>query len=115
MWRDAQQMGYVRSFPADILITNVAMLNVMLMRENEGKYISTNKGLVKEDKNNVFSFIVDELHSCRGTSGTEVALVIKNLLKRLELSPNSNQIRFLRQVLLLMVNRERIILNNFLV
>ena len=53
------------------------------------------KDWIKEDKNNVFSFIVDELHSYRGTSGTEVALVIRNLLKRLELSPDSDQIRFL--------------------
>ena len=79
----------------DILITNVAMLNVMLMRENEENLFEQTKNWIKEDKNNVFSFIVDELHSYRGTAGTEVALVIRNLLNRLELSPNSDQIRFL--------------------
>jgi len=81
--------------PPDILITNVAMLNVMLMRENEENLFEQTKNWIKEDKNNVFSFIVDELHSYRGTAGTEVALVIRNLLNRLDLSPESNQIRFL--------------------
>ena len=81
--------------PPDIMITNTSMLNVMLMRDIEnGMFIQTKKWLSKSEDNH-FSLIVDELHSYRGTQGTEIALVIRNLLHRLGLEPESPQLRCL--------------------
>ena len=81
--------------PPDIMITNTSMLNVMLMRDIEnGMFIQTKEWLSKSEDNH-FSLIVDELHSYRGTQGTEIALVIRNLLHRLGLEPESPQLRCL--------------------
>ena len=81
--------------PPDILITNVSMLNVMLMREHEERLFKQTRDWLTESEENHFSLIVDELHSYRGTAGTEVALVIRNLLMRLGLEPGSPQLRCL--------------------
>jgi DEAD/DEAH box helicase domain-containing protein len=78
--------------PPDILVTNYSMLNVILMREREDKmFTSTARWL--EDPENVLTLVVDELHLQRGSQGSEVALVIRNLLRRLGLSPDSTQLR----------------------
>ena len=79
----------------DIMITNVSMLNVMLMRANEEPLIEQTKAWLSQSPENHFSLVVDELHSYRGTSGTEVALIIRNLLMRLGLEPDSPQLRIL--------------------
>ena len=50
---------------------------------------------LEEDPSHVFHVIVDELHMYRGTSGTEVAYLVRNLLHRLGLHPDSDQVRFL--------------------
>ncbi|MBY6188303.1 DEAD/DEAH box helicase [Marinobacter hydrocarbonoclasticus] len=81
--------------PPDILITNVSMLNVMLMRELEEPIFEQTRQWLAESENNHFSLIVDELHGYRGTQGTEVSLVIRNLLNRLGLEPDSPQLRCL--------------------
>jgi DEAD/DEAH box helicase domain-containing protein len=77
----------------DILITNTSMLNIMLMREIEGPIFQQTREWLQSNPLNTFTLIVDELHSYRGTQGTEVALVVRNLLDRLGLSPNSRQLR----------------------
>lgn len=79
----------------DILITNYSMLNVMLMRENEAKIFSDTKKWLAEDTSHVFHLVIDELHSYRGTAGTEVAYLLRVLLDRLGLEPNSKQVQFL--------------------
>ena len=79
----------------DIMITNVSMLNIMLMRANEEPLIEQTKAWLSQSPENHFSLVVDELHSYRGTSGTEVALIIRNLLMRLGLEPDSPQLRIL--------------------
>lgn len=78
--------------PPDILITNVSMLNVMLLRENEADIFEKTKCWLSKSKENKFSLVVDELHGYRGTQGTEVALIIRNLLDRLGLSHDSPQL-----------------------
>ena len=79
--------------PPDFLITNTSMLNVMLLRENEDAiFVKTRKWLEKSEKN-IFTLVVDELHSYRGTGGSEVALIIRNLLNRLGLTDKPNQLR----------------------
>lgn len=79
--------------PPDVLITNVSMLNIMLMREVEEPIFRKTREWLAASKEHCFSFVVDELHSYRGTQGTEVALVVRNLLDRLGLAPDSPQLR----------------------
>ena len=83
------------SAPPDILITNTSMLNVMLMRDIEDPIFEKTRSWLAESNDNCFSLIVDELHSYRGTQGTEVALVVRSLLDRLGLEPHSPQLRCL--------------------
>lgn len=80
--------------PPDILITNYSMLSIMLMREvDEPIFEQTRRWL--EQPGNVFHLIVDELHLYRGTAGTEVAYLLRLLLKRLGLAPNDPRLRIL--------------------
>lgn len=81
--------------PPDILITNYSMLNIMLMRETEDSIFTKTCEWLKSDQGNVFFLIVDELHSYRGTPGTEVAYILRLFLERIGLSPESNQLRIL--------------------
>ncbi len=80
--------------PPDILITNFSMLSIMLMRDaDNGIFEKTKTWLEKEGS--VFHLIVDEIHLYRGTAGTEVAYLLKLLLLRLGLSPDSPKLRVL--------------------
>lgn len=81
--------------PPDILITNYSMLNIMTMRSAEKDIFAKTKEWLKNNPNEKFTLVIDELHTYRGTAGTEVAYIIKVLLDRLGLSSNSSQIRFL--------------------
>jgi DEAD/DEAH box helicase domain-containing protein len=80
--------------PPDILITNYSMLSIMLMREADSPiFEQTRKWL--EQPGNVFHLIIDELHLYRGTSGTEVAYLLRLLLRRLGLTPTDPRLRIL--------------------
>lgn len=79
----------------DILITNYSMLNIMLMRSLEAPIFEQTKRWLQQDKKNTFHLIIDELHTYRGTAGTEVAYLIRVLLDRLGLTPESEQVQFL--------------------
>jgi DEAD/DEAH box helicase domain-containing protein len=79
--------------PPDILITNTSMLNIMLMRELEDPIFEMTRNWLQENDENVFTLVVDELHGYRGTQGSEVALVLRNLLNRLGLECSSRQLR----------------------
>ena len=69
--------------PPDILITNYHMLNIMLMRQVEAGMFEKTRAWLKSNQANKFFLIVDELHSYRGTPGTEVAYILRLLLDRL--------------------------------
>ena len=79
----------------DILITNYSMLNVMLMRDIEAPIFEATKKWLAEDPSHIFHLVIDELHTYRGTAGTEVAYLIRILLDRLGLTPDSPQVQFL--------------------
>jgi len=83
------------SAPPDVLITNTSMLNIMLLRQIEQPIFDKTRSWLGADDRNIFTLVVDELHGYRGTQGTEVSLVIRNLLDRLGLSPMSSQLRFI--------------------
>ena len=81
--------------PPDIMVTNYSMLNTMMLRSRNNKIFDLTKEWLEENPNNVFTFVVDELHLYRGTEGSEVAFMIRNLLARLGLTPDSPQVRFI--------------------
>jgi DEAD/DEAH box helicase domain-containing protein len=81
--------------PPDILITNYSMLNIMLLRKSEQSIFDQTRAWLEEDSKNIFHLVIDELHSYRGTSGSEVAYLIRLLLRRLGLKPDSKQVQFL--------------------
>jgi DEAD/DEAH box helicase domain-containing protein len=82
--------------PPDILITNYSMLNIMLMRSLEsGIFDQTKTWLEADRERNWFHLVVDELHTYRGTPGTEVGYLLRTLLHRLGLSPDSPQLRII--------------------
>ena len=79
--------------PPDVLVTNYSMLNAMLMREVEQPMFDATARWLRASAANVLTLVVDELHLYRGTQGSEVAMVIRNLLMRLGLEPDSPQLR----------------------
>ncbi|NLX97564.1 MAG: DEAD/DEAH box helicase [Rhodopirellula sp.] len=86
----------MQSHPPDILITNYSMLNIMLMRSLEdGIFDQTRRWLEADRENHVFHLVVDELHTYRGTPGTEVGYLLRALLRRIGLEPDSPQLRII--------------------
>jgi ATP-dependent helicase YprA (DUF1998 family) len=81
--------------PPDLLITNYVMLSVMLQRERDRGFFERTRQWLAEDPSHVFTLVVDELHMYRGTEGTEVAYLLRNLLLRLGLHERPDQVRFL--------------------
>ena len=65
----------------DILITNYSMLEYMLLRPIEENIWNDTK-MVKMNSNNKLLFIIDEAHMYKGSSGGEVALLIRRLFKK---------------------------------
>jgi DEAD/DEAH box helicase domain-containing protein len=81
--------------PPDILITNYSMLNIMMMRSIEKNIFDETCNWLASDPDNQFFLIIDELHTYRGTPGTEVAYILRLLYSRLGLTPDSPQLRIL--------------------
>lgn len=85
----------MQDHPPDILITNYSMLNIMLMRGVEEPIFDQTRDWLARDSSNLFHLVVDELHSYRGTPGTEVGYLLRALLDRLGLTPDSPQLRII--------------------
>lgn len=85
--------------PPDILITNYSMLQIMLMRSYEENIFSKTRSWYQADditdpqekaaakQERVFHLIIDELHLYRGTSGSEVAYLMRVFLERIGVPP----------------------------
>ncbi len=86
---------HIQKTPPDILVTNYSMLNIMLTRTVESEIFEKTKKWLHEDEKHIFTLVIDELHTYRGTAGTEVSYILKILLERLGLTPDSKQVRFL--------------------
>lgn len=80
--------------PPDILITNYSMLSIMLMREADASIFEQTRQWL-EQPGNVFHLVIDELHLYRGTSGTEIAYLLRLLLRKLGLTPTDPRLRIL--------------------
>jgi DEAD/DEAH box helicase domain-containing protein len=95
----------MQASPPDILITNVSMLSIMLMRHADPAiqgdradasiFDATKAWLEGDRENRVFQLVIDELHLYRGAAGTEVGYLVRLLLDRLGLSPESKQLQVL--------------------
>lgn len=79
----------------DIMVTNYSMLNTMMMRHFEQSIFEQTANWLKQDPSHVFTLVVDELHIYRGTSGSEVAMILRALFRRIGLSPENPQLRII--------------------
>lgn len=84
---DGPTDGDGRPTPPDIMITNVSMLSIMLMRYEEQPMLDRTKDYYTANPDAKFHLIVDELHLHRGTSGSEVALLLRMFLDRIGVPP----------------------------
>lgn len=76
----------MQQFCPDILITNYSMLEYMLLRPREAKIWEETKRWLHSDPANKLLFIIDEAHMYRGSSGGEVALLIRRVFHKLGIS-----------------------------
>ncbi|GAB92720.1 DEAD/DEAH box helicase [Gordonia rhizosphera] len=83
------------SHAPDILVTNYSMLNTMMMRHHEESIFAQTASWLQSNTGNVFTIVVDELHLYRGTQGSEVAMILRALLRRLGLAADSPQLRII--------------------
>lgn len=72
--------------PPDILVTNQSILNAMLVREIDAPIIEKTRQWIESDPEARFFLVLDELHLVRGSSGAEMASLLRVLLDRLGLS-----------------------------
>lgn len=73
----------MQQFCPDILITNYSMLEYMLLRPRESKIWSDTCGWLNASPENKLLFVIDEAHMYRGSSGGEVALLLRRLFHKL--------------------------------
>ena len=77
----------------DILITNYSMLEYMLMRPIERGIWDSTKLWLDSNPSNKLLFIIDEAHMYRGSSGGEVALLVRRVLHKLGI--NRDRVQFI--------------------
>ncbi|MDV6281497.1 DEAD/DEAH box helicase [Rhodococcus jostii] len=99
--------------PPDIMITNYSMLNVMLLRQSDSRFFDATREWLFADESHRFTLVVDELHSYRGTAGTEVALLVRNLKHRLGITDRPDKLRVLAASASLDPQRDRDYLEQF--
>lgn len=103
----------MQTHPPDILITNYSMLNIMMLRPRDSHFFEATRQWLEEDTSHVFTLVVDELHMYRGTQGTEVSYLIRNLLNRLGLQNRPEQVRFMAASASLEAGRDEEFLEGF--
>ncbi|TCQ09611.1 helicase-like protein [Rhizobium sp. PP-F2F-G36] len=72
--------------PPDILVTNQSILNAMLVREVDAGILAQTRDWLMTHADARFYLVLDELHLIRGSSGAEMAGLIRILLERLGLN-----------------------------
>ena len=75
----------------DILITNYSMLEYMLLRPIEADIWERTKAWLHAKEDNKLLFVIDEAHMYRGSSGGEVALLIRRLMHKLDIDRSKIQ------------------------
>ncbi|MGZ2258542.1 DEAD/DEAH box helicase [Roseobacter sp. A03A-229] len=77
--------------PPDILVTNHAMLNAMLVREVDSPILDATKKWIAENDDARFHLVLDELHLLRGSAGAEIAGSLRVLFERLGFNEPANK------------------------
>lgn len=77
----------------DILITNYSMLEYMLIRPREQNIWNETQKWLNASSDNRMLVVIDEAHMYRGSSGGEVALLLRRLMHRLGIG--QDKIRFI--------------------
>lgn len=86
----------MRAACPDIFITNYSMLNVLLMRNKDVDTIfRQTKEWLAESEDNYITIVLDELHTYRGTAGTEVSYLLRTLLDRLDIADKPYKVRYI--------------------
>lgn len=75
----------MQATPPDLLVTNISMLNAMLSREVDAPIFEQTRQWLETDPDAYFFLVLDELHLIRGSTGSEVASLIRILINRLGL------------------------------
>jgi Lhr-like helicase len=88
---EVQTRWDMQEAPPDILITNVSMLSTMLIREVDDSIFDKTRHWLESDPDAYFYLVMDELHLQRGSAGTEVAYLLRNLFMRLGLNKPENR------------------------
>ena len=83
----------MQQFCPDIMITNYSMLEYMLLRPREAKIWRYTKKWLQSNPENKMLFVIDEAHMYRGSSGGEVALLIRRLFHKLGI--NRDRVQFI--------------------
>ena len=102
----------MQSAPPDLLITNYSMLNILLRRRRDENLFKATERWLERD-GSVFTLVIDELHMYRGTQGSEVAYLLRNLLDRLDLLNRPEKLRILATSASLERDRDRGFIEGF--
>lgn len=70
----------------DILITNYSMMEYMLLRPREASIWESTKAWLDHNPDEKLLYIIDEAHMYRGSTGGEVALLLRRLFYKLGIS-----------------------------
>ncbi|MFH9550052.1 DEAD/DEAH box helicase [Streptomyces sp. NPDC017435] len=97
----------------DILVTNYSMLNIMLLRPQEAPVFESTRNWLHDTPGARFTLVLDELHMYRGTAGTEVAYMLRNLRHRLGLDEAPEKFRVLAASASLEAGRDNAFLESF--
>ncbi|MFC9125482.1 DEAD/DEAH box helicase [Streptomyces sp. NPDC057099] len=103
----------MQAAPPDIMVTNYSMLNIMLLRKQEEHIFSATRKWLEKTPGARLTLILDELHMYRGTAGTEVAYLLRNLRHRLGLDKNPEKLRVLAASASLEAGRDDDFLDGF--
>lgn len=82
----------IQSKAPDLLVTNYSMLEYMMLRPIERSIFQQTCDYFAANPNERFILVLDEAHLYRGAQGTEVAMLIRRLRNRLELSDSQFQV-----------------------
>lgn len=83
----------MQQFCPDILITNYSMLEYMLFRPREARIWDDTKSWLASAPGHKLLFVIDEAHMYRGSSGGEVALLLRRLFHKLGI--NRDRVQFI--------------------
>lgn len=81
----------------DVLVTNYAMLEYMLLRPIEDPFWEETQQWLFADEGNQLLMVLDEAHLYRGAQGAEVALLIRRFMSRIGINATNREekIRFI--------------------